>query len=81
MVVCTVWLCLPSRQNVIKLTPAPVGRDREGREGGEGGRRPPSQVKCRYAHLSRLTRHAIFTIQAIGYASLVVGKIAVGSVK
>jgi len=34
MVVWTVWLCLISRQNVIKLTPAPAGRDRE----GEGGR-------------------------------------------
>jgi len=37
-----VWLCLASRQNVIKRTPAPTGRNREGggmeaRDGGEGG--------------------------------------------
>jgi len=37
MVVWTVWLCLASRQNVIKLTPAPAGLEREG-EGDEGGR-------------------------------------------
>jgi len=37
-------------QNVIKPTRAPVGRERErGREGGEGERRAPSQVKCRHA--------------------------------
>jgi len=37
MVVSTVWLCLLSRQNVIKLTLASAGRDREG-EGARRGR-------------------------------------------
>jgi len=32
MVVLTVWLCQASRQNVIILTPAPVGRQGGGRE-------------------------------------------------
>jgi len=34
-----VWLCLASRQNIIKRTPAPAGREREGggREAREGG--------------------------------------------
>jgi len=36
MVVRTMWLCLASRQNVIKLTPALAGRG-GGREAKEGG--------------------------------------------
>jgi len=40
-------LCLASGQNVIKLTPAPVGREGEGgRRGREGGRRAPLPPRC-----------------------------------
>jgi len=54
------------RQNVIKRIRALVGRETErGRERGEGGRRAPSQVKCRHA---RLTRHVCLTTR-YGYAS------------
>jgi len=38
MVVWTVWLCLLSHQNIIKLTPAPASREGGGREAREGGR-------------------------------------------
>jgi len=43
-----VWLCLASRQNVIKRTPAPAGRKGDAREGGV--HRCPQNVIKRHVH-------------------------------